>query len=101
MELQEYSLYNKRWMDGNYYPKVEAYYFREWQNFNMEIHTHKRIEIMYIINGHCTIEILGQTFNLKSGEFTLIDSEVNHRLLVKEDPCRMLNIEFTFFENNS
>lgn len=84
-------------------PLFSAYYYRQWINYEMGFHQHPSIEIMYVINGHCHIELLpaGSSapvlFQMKKGEFIMLDGKVPHRLLVKEEGgCRMLNVEFTF-----
>jgi len=82
-------------------PLFSAYYYRLWNNFEMTYHQHHSIEIMYVINGQCRIELLQSEspllFSLKKGEFILLDGNVPHRLIVDaEGGCRMLNVEFTF-----
>lgn len=84
-------------------PMFSAYYYRQWTNYEMSYHQHNSIEIMYVINGHCHIELLAADspapllFAMKKGEFILLDGNVPHRLLVKDEAgCRMLNVEFTF-----
>jgi len=85
------------------YPMFSAYYYRQWKNYEMDFHKHDSIEIMYVINGHCQIELLDSgspetiVYKLKKGEFILLDGRVPHRLLVRDETgCRMLNVEFTF-----
>lgn len=82
-----------------YYPKVTAYYFKEWNGFEMEFHTHRAIEIMYVMSGDCLVEIDSVSLKMKKNQFVLIDSQVPHRLIVKKDkPCRMLNVEFALID---
>lgn len=65
----------------------------------MEFHTHKEVEIMYVIDGKCIIDTKQESFSMKKGDFILLDANVAHRLLVeKSNPCRMLNIEFSFVQ---
>lgn len=93
------SLYNKKLLCSRYYPKVLAYYFKEWNDFHMSAHIHDRVEIMYVISGTCTVGVNNVTFGMKKGEFILIDANVSHNLVVEKNcPCRMLNIEFIFGE---
>lgn len=95
----DYSMYNKLWLKGNYFTQVEAYYFKEWKDYDMNHHSHNRIEIMYVIKGSSVIEISGDTINMKAGELILINANISHKLTVdKELSCRMLNIEFIFNE---
>lgn len=80
---------------GHYHPKVVAYYYKEWRNFQMPFHSHEAIEIMYVISGDCHVELENNKIPLKKGQFIMIDSYVQHRLIVGEGKsCRMLNVEF-------
>lgn len=82
-------------------PIVTAYYFKEWSQYEMALHTHPSTEIMYVISGSCTVELIreGASYSaqLKKGEFILLDACMPHRLYV-EQSCRMLNVEFRFAE---
>src|SRR5690625_868685 len=79
----------------HHHPKVIAYYYKEWQDFQMPFHTHEAIEIMYVISGSCHVEVEQEMIPMKQGDMILIDANVSHRLLVNADQtCRMLNIEF-------
>lgn len=101
-------LFPERLAAGSYRPVVTAYYFREWRDYRMSDHTHRSMEIMYVISGNCTVELAAvsdagssgrHTINLTKGEFIFLDGNVPHRLLVPES-CRMLNAEFRFEEEN-
>lgn len=81
---------------------MAAYYFRNWDNYKMQIHIHNRIEIMYVIKGKCTIEAEDIKYQLINGDLILVDSNVPHRIIMENDEqCRMLNVEFVFEENDS
>lgn len=91
------SLYQRELVTNHYHPKVFAYYFKQWESYNMPFHAHKEVEIMYVINGRCTVDTEDESISMKKGDFILLDSNVSHRLIVeKESPCRMLNVEFSF-----
>lgn len=93
----KYSLYDNKWITGEYQPRVVAYYFREWENYHMEFHCHDQVEIMYVITGKCTVDTRDNSFSLTKGDLILLDAGIVHRLIVEKDaPCRMLNIEFKF-----
>jgi AraC-like DNA-binding protein/mannose-6-phosphate isomerase-like protein (cupin superfamily) len=91
------------------HPRVYAYYFRQWNSFDMPFHQHDSTEIMYVISGACRVEVEREgnreqdrfesneppSMTLKKGEFILIGGNVPHRLIVQTS-CRMLNVEFTF-----
>ncbi len=84
------------------FANIVAYYYKEWKEFTMPIHHHKAMEIMYVINGKCIVEVQKEKIELKKGTFIFIDSNVPHRLIVdKDSPARMLNVEFNWEENNT
>lgn len=79
----------------HFHPEVVAYYYKEWQDFQMGFHRHEAIEIMYVISGECQVELENEHVTLKKGQFIMIDSYVQHRLIVEQaKSCRMLNVEF-------
>jgi AraC-like DNA-binding protein/quercetin dioxygenase-like cupin family protein len=99
------TLFKQEWLNGDLYPHVFAYYFKQWSDYTMAFHTHDSIEIMYVISGVCGIEIEATPvaaaceMMLKKGDFVILDANVPHRLIVDErGPCRMLNVEFDFRE---
>lgn len=90
------SLYSDVLREGDYWPAVTAYYFKQWIGYTMpHQHTHVAVEIMYAISGTCRVEIADESVSLRRGDFILLESQVPHRLVVDES-CRMLNVEFTF-----
>jgi len=91
------SLYDQSLRLNEYYPNVTFYYYKEWQDFSMEMHEHDSVEIMYVMCGSCKVELEGETTQLKKGQFIIIDANVPHRLHVQsEKRCRMANVEFAF-----
>lgn len=99
-EFAKNSLYESGILAGRTFPKVKAYYFKEWDGFNMPLHMHNSVEIMYVISGKCLVETKDDSYILKKGEFILLDANIEHRLQVDKDkPCRMLNIEFGFHDD--
>lgn len=93
--MKSSSLFEAELRSGNYLTCVMAYYFKQWERFMMDVHTHNRVEIMYVLNGKCVVEAEGTRIPLKKGELILLDANIPHRLLVP-DSCRMLNVEFEF-----
>ncbi|WP_058308347.1 AraC family transcriptional regulator [Gracilibacillus massiliensis] len=78
-----------------YFPEAVAYYYKLWHEFEMDLHDHPAMEIMYVIKGKCQIEIDNRIVDMRKGQYIWIQSNVKHRLIVhKEAPCRMLNLEF-------
>ena len=90
------SLFNPKWLNGEYRPDIIAYYYKQWNDFHMGFHTHETNEIMYVISGVCKVDTEDQTIAMRKGDLILLDSGTSHRLIVEEGPCRMLNVEFTF-----
>ncbi|UOQ46699.1 AraC family transcriptional regulator [Gracilibacillus caseinilyticus] len=79
----------------SHFPKVVAYYYKRWHEFEMALHQHQAMEIMYVIDGKCQVEVDQRTVQIRKGQYIFIQSQVNHRLIIdKAHPCRMLNLEF-------
>lgn len=84
------------------FPKAVAYYYKRWHEFEMESHQHSAMEIMYVIDGKCQIEIDERIVHMRKGQYIFIQSNVPHRLIIDKDhPCRMLNIEFILDSNKA
>ncbi|OMF31734.1 AraC family transcriptional regulator [Paenibacillus sp. FSL H8-0548] len=102
------TLFKQDWLNGDLYPHVFAYYFKQWSDYTMTYHTHDAIEIMYVISGSCgigfeaTAAAEAYEMTLKKGDFVILDANAPHRLMVDErGPCRMLNVEFDFRERRT
>lgn len=98
------SLFQQALIEGEYSPHFFAYYYKQWNNYNMSYHQHNSTEIMYLISGSCVVDVRPRAggeerFRLKRGELIILDANVPHRLIVEDgSPCRMLNVEFGFME---
>ncbi|MEK3866788.1 AraC family transcriptional regulator [Paenibacillus sp. FSL H7-0716] len=98
------SLFQQVLIEGDYSPHFFAYYYKQWNNYNMSYHQHNSTEIMYLISGNCIVDVRPSSggeerVRLKRGELIILDANVPHRLIVEEGaPCRMLNVEFGFME---
>lgn len=96
------SLFQERLRTEDWVPRFFAYYYKQWDDYQMSYHTHDSTEIMYIITGMCRVDVMmadgsSEQAVLKKGQFILLDAGVPHRLLVQDGvPCRMLNVEFGF-----
>lgn len=79
--------------------KVNRYYAMNFDFFDMEPHSHKEYEIMYVVNGKCKIICWegnneSQEWSLREGEYVFIDCETRHQLeVVRGSNCRILNLE--------
>ncbi|MBP3950944.1 AraC family transcriptional regulator [Bacillus suaedae] len=97
--MGSYRLYQRELLQKEYHPTVSAYYFKTWETFQMDYHTHDDLEIMYVIEGKCTVLIRDKLISMKKGDFVLLDANLEHQLVVEQHaPCRMLNIELSFVE---
>lgn len=96
------SLYRPEIYTGSYWPKITHHYSRTWTYYEMPLHWHSSVEVMYMFMGHCSVFVQEEEncireVILKSGDFILLDSDVIHRLYVEPDTfCYMLNIEVVF-----
>lgn len=62
--------------------------------FDMDMHSHPAVELMYVASNHCTIRFPGQSLTLKKGELIFIDGGVPHQLYIERGKeCRVLNLE--------
>lgn len=96
------SLYNKEFYENDYQIKVVDYYLRNWDDFKMHFHTHERVEIMYVLKGQCSVDVMDDKFKFVSGEMILVDAGVSHKIILDDNEhCRMFNIEFVFEPSNS
>ncbi|MBB6674762.1 AraC family transcriptional regulator [Cohnella nanjingensis] len=91
-------LFHAEWLDGEYRPRVHAYYFKQWSAYDMAYHAHDSTEIMYVMSDSCRVvlhtgEGRHESVALKKGEFIILNANVPHRLQV-DKTCRMLNVEF-------
>lgn len=102
MHNLSYSLYESKLLEGAYFPQIAAYYYKQWDGFEMKFHRHNRVEVMYVISGTCRVDTESRSFQMKKGDFILIDADVSHKLHVDQgSPCRMLNVEFHFADAGS
>lgn len=100
--LASNSVYHPKLLEDDFQPVVTAYYFRQWENYNMEFHHHNAMEIMYVVEGSCSVETATEKIELRKHDFIFIDADAIHRLLVGTNTrCRMLNIEFGFEARSS
>lgn len=77
---------------------IYRYYAMNHPFYEMNPHTHPEWEIMYVVHGKCRIGCMidgkERIYDLRDGEYVLIEGGVPHDLTVeKENPCRVLNLE--------
>ncbi|WP_062048854.1 AraC family transcriptional regulator [Bacillus sp. JCM 19034] len=97
--MAQFNLLKKEIFIHDYYPSISAYYFKTWVNFYMDFHRHDDLEIMYVLDGKCNVDIEHRSIEMRKGDFIFLDANIMHRLVLEKDkPCRMLNVEFSFVE---
>jgi len=75
----------------------QAYYALKLNEFSMDVHSHDRLEIMYVVKGMCTVEVDGELLSLQAHQFILINENIPHKLIVNNgEPNILLNLEFGF-----
>ncbi|MBQ9480773.1 MAG: helix-turn-helix transcriptional regulator [Clostridia bacterium] len=94
-------------VNGNYRMQLDGYYYKAWENYEMvDFHKHMRVEFMYVDDGECQIFVIKNAgkqddatrLTLSKNEGILIDSDVWHKLVIK-DKCRIINMEFLLLPN--
>lgn len=94
------SIYDRKLGISQFKPVVYAYYSREWKSYKMSLHSHDRVELMYVTKGQCRVELEDCGFDMKKGDCIFLDAGISHRLLVEDGTsCRLMNIEFGFEES--
>ncbi len=87
--------------------QVKRYYAMNYDFFEMEPHTHREFEIMYVVSGNCKILCWTkgdheEELNLKEGEYVFIDCHTRHQLIVARGiPCRILNLEIQIISHGN
>lgn len=89
----------KQLSELGYFPVVVSYYKTKWDKYEIIPHSHGRMEIMYVTEGHCTIGVQDKTITLNAFNYILLDSNVPHSLHINES-CAVLNVEVEFQQRN-
>ncbi|MCQ4086406.1 AraC family transcriptional regulator [Saccharibacillus sp. JS10] len=95
------SLFQQNLLHSGFSPFFHAYYYKQWNAYQMDYHIHDSTEIMYLMSGSCRVDVKvderEEHYRLKKGELIVLDANVPHRLIVESGmTCRMLNVEFSF-----
>lgn len=78
---------------------IDGYYTMTFRPFDMPYHCHDNYELMYIIQGSCSVIILSddrnknETVTLFTNQFILINAGQLHRLIVDEQDTKIMNLE--------
>lgn len=110
MKLSDF--YQDELWRGCYSASVSAFYARKLEFFDMALHTHPQVEIMYVARGRAHLFVeddlpvhgnhheLISAYVLKRNDLIFLNGGVRHRLHIAED-CKIFNVEFTFRENTN
>jgi len=85
---------------------VQCYFQHNYKDFTMHVHSHDRIEIMYVNSGEMKLDYLENdkmlAITVKTSEYVLIDSGIPHKITIApEMPAQIFNIELELFKLNS
>ncbi|MBN2853754.1 MAG: AraC family transcriptional regulator [Clostridia bacterium] len=95
--MTDYDFYNEKWYKEKHKAEITAYYYKDWNGYQMQSHFHEAIEIMYVIKGESRIICRDDDLKLKTGDFIFINSSIPHHInMHKQEQCRMINLEFIF-----
>ncbi|MDR1092916.1 MAG: AraC family transcriptional regulator [Clostridiales bacterium] len=85
---------------------AESYYNQTFSDYAMTYHMHNTYEFFYVASGKCKFSVFDPETGkhtplpLKAGDFIFFDSDVFHKLEIKEHVCRLFNLELKALELN-
>ncbi len=87
-----------------YFLDIKNYYRRIYKDFDMDMHTHDVIEIMYVNFGKMLVTYIDPKNNdnklrylfVSTGEYVFIDGGITHKITVFENETQIYNIEFIY-----
>lgn len=88
-------LSRKQLSEPGYFPVIVSYYKSKWEKYSIEPHLHDRMEIMYVTEGRCTVNVMDDDITLNAFDFILLDSNIPHDLCIT-DGGAILNVEIEF-----
>ena len=98
MQNNSSSIYNAN--NINKWFAIRSFYCNCYQNYTMKMHSHKRIEIMYVSFGEMEVEYLDKTIPkkmiLRNGEYVFIDAFFPHRITIYNHETQVFCIEVSF-----
>ena len=93
-----HSIYNIN--NTNKWFAIRSFYFNSYKNYTMKMHSHKRIEVMYVNFGEMEIEYLDhdipKKMTLMTGEYVFIDAFYPHRITIYNNETQVFCIELSF-----
>ncbi|NLW11199.1 MAG: AraC family transcriptional regulator [Clostridiaceae bacterium] len=104
--------YQDELWQGFYSASISAFYARKLDYFDMALHAHSQVEIMYVARGRAHLYVDERqsavdnsheqisAYILKRNDLIFLNGGVRHRLQISDD-CRIYNVEFAFRKNDS
>ena len=104
MENNNNSIYSLTNLTRNIH--IAAYYEHYYLAFDMQFHSHAKIEIMYVTLGELIIQYYDKneelhSFKIRSNEFVFIDADIKHKIMVENKNTRIYNIEMFLGNDNN
>lgn len=82
----------------NKWIQSESYYIHFYNNFDMVVHSHNRIEIIYVVLGQLTVEYQvedrTESILVYPNSYVFIDADVPHKICVNNVSTKLYNVEF-------
>ena len=83
----------------NKWVQPQSYYMHFYKNFDMVVHSHERIEIVYVVLGELKVEIQNEdesfeTILVHPNNYVFIDGDVPHKMSVSGVATKIYNMEF-------
>jgi quercetin dioxygenase-like cupin family protein len=82
--MESNSHYSPELTTGEFHAKVVAFYYKQWNDFNMPFHKRNSVEIMFVISGKCVVDAIHDHYLMRKGDFILLDANVPHNLVVEK-----------------
>ncbi len=80
----------------------DCYLNANWQDFEMDFHTHGFLEINYILEGSYTFSIAGQIVPVRKPNLILIRSSTPHRKIFnRQKPCAVLGCSYALLPQHA
>ncbi len=78
---------------------IRSLSYKHYHNYTMKLHSHKRLEIMYVNFGEMELEYLDgstpQKMIVHTGEYVFIDAFLPHRITIYDKSTQMLCLELS------
>lgn len=92
--------------NGGKWIQPANYYVHFYKNFDMIVHSHERIEIVYVVLGELKIEYITPSGTTEvilchPNNYIMIDADIPHKMSVTDVATKIYNIEFSLTNANN